>query len=353
MAVDFGKDRETMRAFPKMELHRHLEGTFALPTLHRIAMANKLPYSADFQEFKKAVQFPRDSEPDFLTFLSKFKNDWYRSHQDVYDIVHDSVMDFVSDGLFFIELRFSPEHFAFHNDFDRLEITNLVIDAANSAAEKTGVLIRYLITFNRGKQDQYEMIKLYNAIRGLKRPEIVGIDLAGDELQSPPEQFTEFFKVVRDDGVYQATIHAGEVSPSKQIWDAIDLLHARRIGHGTSTIDDPALQKRLADEGVVLEQCITSNYQTGSWADEKHHPLGRLYRNDVPVTINSDDPTIQDTDLTDDYVKACSYFDLTLEDLVKLNLIAIEGTFLPDTEKTELKNRYLSAVATFRSQFGL
>lgn len=342
-----------MRAFPKVELHRHLEGTFALPTLHRIAQANALPYSADFQEFKKAVQFPRDSEPDFLTFLSKFKNDWYRSHQDVRDIVRDSVLDFIADGLFFIELRFSPEHFAFFNDFDRLEITNLVIDAANGAAEETGVLIRYLITFNRGKQDQYEMIDLYKALRGLKRPEIVGIDLAGDETQSPPEQFGEFFKVVREDGVYGATIHAGEVTPSQQVWDAIDMLHARRIGHGTSTIDDPPLQKRLAEEGIVLEQCITSNYQTGSWVDEKNHPLGRLYRNGVPVTINSDDPTIQDTDLTDDYMKACRYFDLSLEDLVTLNLVAIEGAFLPDTEKSELKSRYQGAVKDFRKKHRL
>ncbi len=350
MAVDFRTNKKIMRAFPKVELHRHLEGTFALPTLHRIALANKLPYSSDFEEFKKAVQFPRDSEPDFLTFLSKFKNDWYRSHQDVHDIVRDSVLDFVSDGIFFIELRFSPEHFALHNNFDRMEVANIVMDASNQAAEDAGVLIRYLITFNRAKQDQYEMINLYHALRDLKRPEIVGIDLAGDETQFPPQQFTEFFKVVRDDGVYGTTIHAGEVTPAHQVWDSINLLHAQRIGHGTSAIDDAELQQRLIDEGVVLEQCITSNYQTGSWADEKNHPLGRLFRSGVPVTINSDDPTIQDTDLTDDYMKACDYFDLTLDDLVALNMVAIEGAFLPDTEKTDLKNRYNAAIAAFRKK---
>lgn len=353
MAGDFRSNKDIMRAFPKVELHRHLEGAFALPTLHRIALANNLPYSDDFDEFKKAVQFPRDSEPDFLTFLSKFKNDWYRSHQDVHDIVRDSVLDFVNDGLFFIELRFSPEHFSFHNDFDRLEITHLIIDAANKAAEEKGIYIRYLITFNRAKQDQYEMINLYHTLRDLKRPEIVGIDLAGDETQFPPDQFTEFFKTVRDDGVYGTTIHAGEVTPAHQVWESINLLHARRIGHGTSAIDDPELQKRLTEEGVVLEQCITSNYQTGSWADERNHPLGRLYRSGVPVTINSDDPTIQDTDLTDDYMKACSYFDLDIEDLIALNLIAIEGAFLPDTEKADLKSRYLKAVTGFKKSLSV
>ncbi len=350
---DIRSNKAIMKQFPKVELHRHLEGTFALPTLHRIAMKNGLPYSESMAEFKHAVQFPRESEPDFLTFLSKFKNDWYRSHQDVYDIVHDSVREFAEDGLFYIELRFSPEHFALHNNFDRMEITRLVIDAANTAAKEAQVRIRYLVTFNRGKQNQHQMIDLYRALRALEIPEIVGIDLAGDETQFPPDQFTEFFQVVKEEGIYGTTIHAGEVTPADQVWESIDLLHAGRIGHGTSTIDDGELQKRLTKEGIVLEQCITSNYQTGSWVDEEHHPLGRLFREGVPVTINSDDPTIQDTDLTDDYIKACSYFDLTIDDLVKLNLTAIEGAFLSRDEKTTLQKDYLAAVAVFREHHGV
>lgn len=350
---DYRNDKSIMKDFPKVELHRHLEGTFCLPTLHEMALANGLPYPKEFEAFKHEVQFPRDSEPDFLKFLSKFKNNWYRSHDDVYRIVYDSVADFSDDGLFYIELRFSPEHFALHNDFDRMEITRLVIKAGNAASAANGVRMRYLITFNRAKQNQHEMIDLYQSIRDLEIPEIVGIDLAGDETQFPPELFTEFFQKVHDDGVYGATIHAGEVSPPQQIWASVDLLHARRIGHGTSSIDDPALQRRLADDGVVLEQCITSNYQTGSWVDEPNHPLGRLYANNVPVTINSDDPTIQDTDLTDDYMKACSYFDLSINDLVTMNLTAIEGAFLPDGEKTALRRDYLAAVDAFRAKHAI
>ena len=347
----FKKDKAIMKEFPKIELHRHLEGTFAIPTLHRIAKKNGLDYSDDINKFKKAIQFPRDSEPDFLMFLSKFRNDWYRSHQDVWDIVHDSVKGFRDDGLFYIELRFSPEHFAFHNDFDRVEVTRLVIDAANAAADEIRVRIRYLITFNRGKQDQYQMIDLYRAIRDLNIPEIVGLDLAGDETQYPPESFSEFFKTIKDEGIYQTTIHAGEVTPPDQIWAAINLLHANRIGHGTSSIDDKELQAVLKRDGIVLEQCITSNYQTGSWVDEKNHPLGRLYRNGIPVTINSDDPTIQDTDLTDDYMKACSYFDLSIDDLIELNRIAIRGAFLKPDEMRALESDYLAAVALFRKRY--
>ena len=336
-----------MKHFPKVELHRHLEGTFCLPTLFRIAKKNKLDLSHNFDEFKKQVQFPRDSKPDFLTFLSKFRTDWYRSLKDIEDIVYDSVYEMSQDGLFYIELRFSPEHFALQNNFDRMKITKLVIHTANQAATDAGFVIRYLLTFNRSKQDQHEMLALYNQIKELLLPEIVGIDLAGDETNYPPEQFTEFFAQVAADKKYGITIHAGEVTPAQQIWCAIDELHANRIGHGVAAINDPKVQKELIDRDISLEQCITSNYQTNSWADEPHHPFGRLFRAGVPVTLNSDDPFIQDTDLTDDYVKAVKYFNLDVKDLAAINHTAIRTSFLAPTEKRQLATAYDARIEEF------
>ncbi|HKJ85618.1 MAG TPA: adenosine deaminase [Spirochaetia bacterium] len=342
-------DPEVMRSFPKIELHRHLEGTFALETLHRMALRNGLDFPTEFEGFQKLVQFPVDSEPDFLKFLSLFHNNWYRSLDDVAEIVHDSVADLVNDGLTYIELRFSPEHFADHNGFERGETARAVMHAADAAARETGIEIRYLITFNRSKQTQEQMADLYHLLRDLEEPAIVGLDLAGDELNYPPELFGDFFAEVRGDGIYRTTIHAGEVTPPQQIWDAIRELGANRIGHGVAAIHDPELQSYLRDHDIVLEQCITSNYQTGSWADERNHPLGALHRAGVPVTINSDDPSIQNASLTDDYVKAVSYFNLTMEDLVTLNERAIDAAFLTDAEKQALRKKYQRAVAGFRS----
>ena len=341
-------DPQIMQTFPKVELHRHLEGSFSLNTLYKIATRNKIDVPRDFNDFKQAVQFPKNGKPDFLLFLSKFRNDWYRTYEDVYDICHDSVLEMADDGLFHLELRFSPEHFALQNNFDRIEIADLVIKASNAAANKTGMSISYLLTFNRSKQDELEMLDLYRKLMKLNIDDIVGIDLAGDELNFPPELFTKFFQAVKADG-RKATIHAGEVTPSSQIWTAIKELGAKRIGHGTSAIHDPELQKYLTDNQITLEQCITSNYQTGSWEEEKSHPLGRLFRAGVPVTINSDDPFIQDTLLSDDYVKTVSFFDFTFDDLVQANKIALDACFLSDGKKTELWNQYLLKVENFKN----
>lgn len=342
--------RESLQAFPKIELHRHLEGTFSLPTLHRMALRNGLSFPEDIEEFRTHVQFPKDSDPDFLKFLSLFKNDWYRSLDDVAEITAASVRDFANDGLFYIELRFSPEHFAYHNGFDRAEVTRTVVAAADSAAQESGIEIRYLITFNR-KQEESEMIKLYELIRDLGLPRIVGIDLAGDETSYPPQLFVRLFSLIAADGAFRSTIHAGEITPAQQIWDAIDLLHASRIGHGVAAIHDPDLQKFLSEREIVLEQCITSNFQTGSWTDESSHPMGRLHSLGVPVTINSDDPFIQDTDLTEDYAKAVRHFGFDVDDLVALNLRALQGAFIGNDEKQKLKKRYLAKVAEFRTNY--
>jgi len=350
-AVDGSKPveltKDVLSDFPKVELHRHLEGTFALPALHRMALRNKLAVPTDFGEFKRVVQFPRDSDPDFLTFLSKFRNDWYASLGDVEEIAYESIRSFGDDGIFYIEVRFSPEHFAEQNRFDREEVTRLIVGAGNTAASETGIQVRYLITFNRSKQAEEGMIQLYRTILKLDLPEIVGIDLAGDEINYPPKLFTRFFQAVHDDGAFGTTIHAGEVTPAWQVWEAVNTLHADRIGHGTSATDDPDLQAVLRDRNIALEQCITSNRQTGSWSDEARHPFGGLYRNGVPVTLNSDDPTIQDSDLTDDYLKAVQYFDLDATDLARINRTALATAFVSEQERRFLEDRYSRRLQSF------
>jgi len=339
-----------MKHFPKVELHRHLEGSFPLDIIYKIAKKNRIPVPKSLEEFKSENQFPRDSEPDFLLFLSKFRNHWYRTLQDISTITYNAVKNFESDGLFYLELRFNPVHFAAQNDFDRKVVTKRVISAGNKAAKEIGLRIKYLITMNRGQLSSEEMISLYEYIKDTS-PHICGFDLAGDESSFPPEKFTTFFEHLNKDGKFKTTVHAGEVSPASQIWDSINMLDASRIGHGTSTIHDKELQKHLKKKGIVLEQCLTSNYQTGSWVDTATHPFGRLFKSGVPVTLNSDDPTIQDADLTDDYILAVKHFGLSLDDLVKMNLIAIKSSFLNPSAKRRLKKDYLQAVEDFKAQY--
>ncbi len=344
------QDANIMKHFPKIELHRHLEGMLSIDTLYEFAQRYDLGYSADKEEFYKEVQFPLDAPPDFLLFLSKFKNNWYGSMEDVYTISYNSVKECKDDGLFYLELRFSPEHFALKNNFDRMQVTKTVIEASEKAAKEIDLHIRFLITFNRGKQDQFEMMHLYEQLCALNLSSIVGVDLAGDELGFPPDLFIEFFRYVYTKGIHKSTIHAGEVAPPQQIWTAIDQMHAARIGHGTSCYKDKTLQRVLTARNIPLEQCITSNYQTASWKNEKTHPFGTFYRTGVPVTINSDDPSIQNTLLTDDYVKIAKYFSFDIDDFVACNTLALESSFLDKKSQEIFQKQYIQRVEEFKTK---
>lgn len=343
--------KEILSKFPKVELHRHLEGTMPLETLFYLAQKNKLDYPDNFEQFARIVQFPKDQNPDFLLFLSKFKNNWYKSFEDIEKVCIDSIKALEKESIFYIELRFSPEHYSLENNFDRIEVTRLIIDTCNKTAKQIGLNIKYLITFNRGKQNQKEMISLYKKIIKSNIPDIVGIDLAGDEINFPPKDFSRFFNEVYNDGLYKATIHAGEVTPPQSIWDAIMLCYASRIGHGVAAIHDKNLQKYLKEKQIGLEQCITSNHQTGSWPDEKTHPCAKLIENNVPVTINTDDPVIQNSDLTDDYIKLVNYFSYDISKLIEINKIAINCSFLKEEEKEALLKNYLKKVSEFEKSY--
>ncbi|MCL2520027.1 MAG: adenosine deaminase [Spirochaetaceae bacterium] len=334
---------EQLIKFPKIELHRHLEGCFYPPVLFYLAKKNKLDFPSDYTAFVKELQFPQDSAPDFHLFLSKFINSWYKSLDDVADVVYGSVSHIdTGDNLAYLELRFNPYHYAARNNFEVTDTLKVVLQAAQAAAAKLPFKVRYLLTFNRMQFKDNEMLEIFKKFEKYNNlDEIVGIDLAGDEVNFPPELFPNFFDYVHQAG-YKATIHAGEVSSAAQIWTAIDTLHAGRIGHGVRCIDDERLQEVMKERNIALEQCLVSNYQTNAWADYASHPLRKLFDKGLPVTLNSDDPTVQGKTLNDDYILASEKLNFTREEFIKLNLNAIEASFLPADEKAELKVKYLN-----------
>lgn len=343
-------DRSVLTALPKIEVHRHLEGTYPIESLFRMAMKNNLDVPGNLDDFKKAFQFPKDHGPDFLLFLSKFKKFWYKDLGDVASIAYDSVKAMKEETLHYIELRFNPLHFTELTKLDPRAVTKTIISSGDAAAAEINLQIRYLLTFNRQVQTSEEMISTLQMLSETDLSRVVGIDLAGDEINYPPELFTKFFTFVKKEGHYGIDIHAGEVTDSKNIWTAIEKLHADRIGHGVSAIDDEDLQGVLRERNIFLAQCITSNRQTGAWKDEPSHPMRRLTENGVPVTIASDDPTIQDSLLVDDYEKAILNFDWTLNDLVQNNVKTIQGCFLSKEEKSALTKSYLQAVNLFNKK---
>ena len=130
--------------------------------------------------------------------------------------------------------------------------------------------------------------------------------------------------------------HAGEMSGPATIWEALDGLRAERIGHGISCLDDPALVARLRQSQLPLEVCPTSNVCTRQVPDLAAHPLPRLLAEGLFVTLNSDDPPMFGTTLTEEYRRAASAFGLGRAQLAALAANGVRASFLDDATKRAL-----------------
>jgi aminodeoxyfutalosine deaminase len=144
----------------------------------------------------------------------------------------------------------------------------------------------------------------------------VAFGIGGDEARAPAEWFRDVFALARAQGL-RLTAHAGETCGPESVWQAIDI-GAERIGHGISSVQDPALLRHLRDRGIPLEVCISSNVATGAVPSLAAHPVRRLYDAGVPIVLNSDDPAMFGTTLTREYELARDQFGFSERELREL-----------------------------------
>ncbi|MBI3558419.1 MAG: adenosine deaminase, partial [Deltaproteobacteria bacterium] len=159
------------------------------------------------------------------------------------------------------------------------------------------------------------------------RQHFIGVDLAGPEDGYPCRNYQDVFKPALAAGM-PITIHAGEACGPENVWEAIDLLGARRIGHGINSIRDKELMRRLAKDGILLETCPTSNYITRSVAEWDQHPLPRFLEAGIPVSISTDDPGIFGVPLAEEYARCKSFLMMSDADLRKIDEYAAQHSFL-------------------------
>ncbi|WP_235537120.1 adenosine deaminase [Nocardioides sp. Soil805] len=164
---------------------------------------------------------------------------------------------------------------------------------------------------------------------------LVGFGLGGPEVGVPRPQFQPHFDAARAAGL-KSVPHAGETTGPETVWDAVRLLGAERIGHGTSSASDPALLAHLAEAGIVLEVCPTSNIATRAVATLDEHPLRTFVEAGVTVTINSDDPPMFGTTLNGEYAVAADLLDLDESGVADLARAAVRASFAPEDVRTRI-----------------
>ncbi len=285
--------------FPKIELHVHLEGTVRPAALLEIAGRNGVALPAESaDELAKVYEFR-----DFPHFLQVWMltTSALRTERDFRQVVLDYAAEAAGHGAVYLEGIFSPAEAA-ERGVPWEEVFAGFCDGAEEARQVHGVQVNLTPDIPRGYPMEAAELTVTHSLANRDRG-IVGIGLGGSEAKYPPELFQRAFERAKDGGLGSVP-HAGEAEGPASIRGALEVLGADRIRHGIRAVQDRALLAELADRGIVLDVCPTSNVRTGVVASLADHPLPALLAAGVQCTVNTDDPAMFSTDLGSEYTTA-------------------------------------------------
>jgi adenosine deaminase len=324
------------RRLPKVELHRHLEGTLRLSTMLDIARQHSITVPEDVLALSNLVQMQETDSYTFRTFLSKFDTLrlFYRSPDVIDRITREAVEDAAHDNVKYMELRFTPVALSRAERFPLHDVMDWVIAASQAEAENQGITVRLIASVNRHESPELaEQVAWLAAERRDKG--VVGMDLAGNEAEFSSEPFYGVFREAREAGLH-ICIHAGEWGPATNIREAIESLGAERIAHGVRVLEDESVTQLTRERGTPFEVCVTSNYQSGVVEDERMHPLPRMLEAGLNVTVNTDDPSISRITLSDEYYVICNELGVPMETLQERIVAGARAGFLPEPHRSQL-----------------
>ncbi|MDW6002620.1 adenosine deaminase [Vibrio mangrovi] len=326
---------------PLTDLHRHLDGNIRPQTILELARQFNISLPANnLEQLRPHVQV-LDNEPSLVAFLAKL--DWGVSVLGDLEacrrIAYENVADLLRAGIDYAELRFSPYYMAMNHQLPLGGVVEAVIDGVQAGSRDLNVQVNLIGIMSRTfgtKACQEELTAILT-----QKKHMVAIDLAGDELGHPGEQFISHFQQVRESGLH-VTVHAGEAAGSESIWQAIQELGATRIGHGVKAINDPNLMEYMAKHGIGIESCLTSNIQTSTVDCLEKHPIKTFLKYGIPVCLNTDDPAVEGIELLHEYESAAPKAGLSPEQLREIQNNGLELAFLSDKEKQKIRQHALS-----------
>ena len=308
---------------PKVELHLHLDGSVSLELLAKFS-----GYSID--TIKEKVISTSDS--DLSSYLEHFNfiNNYLQTKENLELASYTLGRDLLAENVIYAEIRFAPlDHTK--NGLKPNDVVNSVL----SGLKKSGLNSNLILCMRRG-EDLFYNKKVIELANHYLNKGVVAVDLVGDEEHFHFTDYEYLFKLCKYANI-PTTIHAGETN-KRDILKVIP--YTKRIGHGIKIFDDENLINEVINNNTLLEICPNSNLDTKNISTYIVHPIKKLYERGVKVCINTDNRTVSDITLTEEYFNLIEYLNFTYDDLVKMNLNAIDGAFISKEEKQKLKDMY-------------
>jgi aminodeoxyfutalosine deaminase len=335
-----------IRGLPKAELHVHHVGSASARIVSELATRHPGTVPSDLDQLKRFYEFR-----DFAHFVEVYLAvvALIRTPEDIHYLTYEIGREMATEqGLRYAELTCTP-YTSVHRPDDPtvgmpIEAYTEAIESARVEAERDfGLVLRWIYDipgeFGVPSADATLDYALNHRPDGL-----VGFGLGGPELGVPRPQFQPHFEQARAAGLHSVP-HAGETTGPQTVWDSLTLLQAERIGHGTSSAQDPALVRHLAETGVPLEVCPSSNIATRAVTRLEEHPIRAFRDAGVTVTVNSDDPPMFGTTLNREYAIAARLLDLDEAGVAELARTAVRVSFAPE----DVRDRVLGEIDAYEA----
>jgi aminodeoxyfutalosine deaminase len=318
---------------PKAELHVHHVGSASLPIVSELAERHPGVVPSDPDELRRFFEFR-----DFAHFVEVYLAvvDLIRTEDDVRYLTYEVARELATaQQVRYAELTCTPYTSVLPDDDDQgmpIEGFTEAIEDARIAAERDfGIVLRWIYDIP-GESGMPAADATLSFALNHRVDALVGFGLGGPEIGVSRPQFTPHFDAARRVGLHSVP-HAGETTGPETVWDALQMLGAERIGHGTSAAEDPRLLTYLAKTGVPLEVCPSSNIATRAVANLGEHPIVAFRDAGVTITINSDDPSMFGTTLNREYEIAADLLGLDAGGVTDLVRAAVRASFAPDEVK--------------------
>jgi adenosine deaminase len=320
-----------MEAASKVELHLHLDCAASYAAVAALAPGTTFAeYRRDFVGPAKAT-----SLADLLTRPRRIVA-LMQDRRGLRLLTEDLVDQLARDGVVYAELRFAPHQ---HTEAGlRVEqVVEEVERSAAAAAAAAGIDVRLILCTLRHFSPAQSM-RTAELVREFEGSLVAGLDIAGDEAGFPLDAHEPAFRSAIEHGTAR-TAHAGESSGPASVWETLRRLQPSRIGHGVRSVEDPALLEHLKQRNIHLEVCPSSNVLIDLVDRYRDHPVDRLYRAGVPLSISTDVRTMVDTTLSGEYLRLQSSFDWRREDFRRCNQAALAAAFAPEEVKRRVAAR--------------
>ncbi|HFE9497880.1 TPA: adenosine deaminase [Streptococcus agalactiae] len=325
-----------LKELAKAELHCHLDGSLSLPAIRKLAnMADIILPNSD-KELRKYVIAPAQTE-SLVDYLKTFEfiRPLLQTKEALRFAAYDVARQAALENVIYIEIRFAPE-LSMDKGLTASDTVFAVLEGLADAQKEFNIVARALVCGMR--QSSHKTTKeIIKHIVDLAPKGLVGFDFAGDEFSYPTDSLVDLIQEVKRSG-YPMTLHAGECGCAKHIADSLNL-GIKRMGHVTALTGQRALIKRFVEEDAVAEMCLTSNLQTKAASSIQSFPYQELYDAGGKITINTDNRTVSDTNLTKEYSLFVTYFGTKIEDFLVFNQNAVKVSFTSDSEKDTLLHK--------------